>query len=67
LKVIPAYQKFAYELDNLKNDCTKVEDFRNIFDEVEHTVFFDNAHVGIKSNKIVAEKIYDILLQMITN
>jgi len=66
-KVIPAYQKFADELNNLKNGCAKVEDFRNIFDEVEHTVFFDNAHVGIKSNKIVAEKIYGLLSQMISN
>lgn len=65
LKVVPAYEKFADELNYLENDCSRVVDFRNAFDGIEKTVFFDNAHVGIESNKIIAEKIYQILLQMI--
>jgi len=64
-KVVPAFQKFANELDYLENNCSRVEDFRNTFDNVENTVFFDNAHVGIESNKIIAEKIFRILNEMI--
>ena len=64
-KVIPAFQKFANELDYLENNCSRVEDFKNTFDNVENTVFFDNAHVGIESNKIIAEKIFGILNEII--
>ena len=64
-KVIPAYQKFANELDSLEENCSRVEDFRYVFDDIEDSVFFDNAHVGVESNKIIADKIYQILLQMI--
>jgi len=64
-KVIPAYQLFANKLDDLKPDCDIVADFRNIFDDVEGDVYFDNAHVGHLTNEIIAEKILEEISPLI--
>jgi len=55
------YQKFVDLLEELELKCTKVADFRNIFDDVNESVYFDNAHIHYKFNKYVAEKIFDTI------
>lgn len=64
-KVVSSYGKFALELDELNQSCTKAKDFRDIFDNEQNSVYFDNVHVGIDSDHIVAERIYTILNEMI--
>jgi hypothetical protein len=64
-KVVPAYDLFSKELNDLSNHCTKIADFRNIFDNVTDDVYFDNTHVGYQSNKIIADRIYDEVLPII--
>jgi len=44
----------------LDNHCAKTADFRNIFDDVEESVYFDTAHVGSESNKIIADNIFEL-------
>jgi len=60
------YQKFADLLEELELKCTKVADFRNIFDDVNESVYFDNAHIHYKFNKYVAEKIFDTIKNIST-
>jgi hypothetical protein len=42
-------------------------DFRNIFDDVNRGIYFDNAHVGYKNNEIIAEKIFNLIQPVIEN
>jgi lysophospholipase L1-like esterase len=59
------YQLFAEQLDDLANYCTITADFRNAYDNVNGSVYFDFAHVGSESNSIVAKKIDELVLPLI--
>ena len=64
--LIPNYEKYGQKLDEMQDKCTKVFDLRNVFDEQNDTIFHDSGHVGDKGNKIVAEKIYEIILPIVS-
>jgi hypothetical protein len=49
----------------MNNVCTKVFDLRNAFDGQNDTIFHDSGHVGDKGNKIIAEKMHEIILSII--
>jgi len=60
------YEKYNYALNELTQVCTKTADLRNTFDNETGTIFFDAGHVGDKGNKIIAEKLYQIVLPIIS-
>jgi lysophospholipase L1-like esterase len=59
------YQLLADELNNLENYCYKSSDFRNTFDDINESVYFDRVHVGPESNKILADKMADMVVPII--
>jgi lysophospholipase L1-like esterase len=63
--LIPNYEKYGQKLDEMNNVCTKVFDLRNAFDGQNDTIFHDSGHVGDKGNKIIAEKMHEIILSII--
>jgi len=65
-KAVIGYQKFADELNDLNNYCTGTADLRNIFDNVKGTVYFDRAHIDSEDNKIVADKIFELALPLVS-
>ncbi len=60
-KFVIGYNKFADKLKDLDDYCVKIFDFRDIFDDMEETAYFDRAHVGSASNKIIAAKIFELI------
>jgi len=59
------YPLFIEQLDELDIFCTATADFRGIFDNVESTIFFDQAHLKSKGNAIVAEAFYKTSLPIV--
>ena len=54
--------KIAGSLVELENICHGTYDLRMIFDDVKEPLLFDHMHVTDLGNEIVAEEIYEILL-----
>jgi len=61
-----SYEKYAKKMQSLKNSCYQVHDYRNAFDRYTDTIYFDSGHVGDVGNKIIADKIHDVILPIIT-
>jgi len=59
------YQLLADELNDLENYCYVTDDFRNAFDDINESVYFDRVHVGPESNKIIADKMADLVIPLI--
>jgi len=59
------FQKFADKLNELDNYCAKTADFRNIFDDINEVIYFDRAHVGSKSNKIIADEMFELAFPLV--
>ena len=55
------YDIFSNGLLGLENYCYKVEDFRNIFDNVPEFVYFDIAHLADYGNEVVSQRIFEII------
>jgi len=55
------YDIFSNGLLGLENYCYKVEDFRNIFDNVPEFIYFDNAHLADYGNEVVSQRIFEII------
>lgn len=60
-QMLISYQSYANTLDSLKNDCSNVGDLRNTFDNTTDPIFYDLVHMGDEGNKIVAQKIFDLI------
>jgi hypothetical protein len=60
-----AYEKYANNLESLKESCADTYDFRNIFENISDPLYYDKYHVGDKGNKILAEQIHNIALSKI--
>ena len=54
--------KIAGSLVELENICHGTYDLRMIFDDVKEPLLFDHLHVNDLGNEIVAEEIYEILI-----
>ena len=52
-------------INELEPVCNKTSDLRNVFDEITEPVFYDHGHVNDLGNKIVAEKIFEIITPII--
>jgi len=46
-------------LNDLNNSCTGGFDLRNIFDNVQKSVYRDHAHVHYDFNKVLAVEIFE--------
>ena len=66
-KVVASYEKFANKLLYLENHCTKSLDFRNIFDNYEGEIYFDNTHIKYQANEFIAENIFSEAYPIISN
>jgi lysophospholipase L1-like esterase len=60
------YEKYAKKMQSLKNSCYQVHDYRNVFDGYTDTIYFDSGHMSDAGNKIIADKIYEVILPIIT-
>ena len=60
------YQRLAVSLDNLGKHCSLTADFKMIFDDINQPIFFDQIHTGDFGNKIIAEKIYEKILPIVS-
>ena len=52
------YEIYGEKLQLLKNSCYKTLDYRDVFDNYNNTIYFDGGHVGDLGNKIISDKIY---------
>jgi hypothetical protein len=62
---LPALEIYANNLVQIDNSCTKTADLRNIFDEINEPLYLDSVHLGDYGNKIVSDKIYELILPLI--
>ena len=53
-------------LDNLDKHCSLTTDFRTIFDDINQPIYLDAIHTGDFGNKIIAEKIYEEILPIVS-
>ncbi len=60
------YEKFTNKLSDLNLKCTIVE-FRNIFDDIQETVFYGVAHLRHKYYNFVAAKLLEEIHPLIRN
>jgi len=65
--LMPYYPDYVKQLDELKKHCTLTSDLRGIFDNFPGPLFFDVAHVPPIGNQIIAEKIYQLSLPIVTS
>lgn len=61
------YEKYADKLKELSTVCTKTEDLRNAFDDVNGSIYWDNGHIVEAGNMIIAERLYKSLIPIIQN
>jgi len=64
-KRLDIYRYFVEEFDDLNNYCTNTADFRNVFDDIEEGVYFDEAHVGSEHDKIIADEIFELVRPLV--
>jgi len=67
LGIMPYYPDYVKQLDELKKHCTLTADLRGIFDNFPGPLFFDVVHMGPMGNQIIAEKIYQLSLPIVTS
>jgi len=57
--------KISGSLDKLEDICDKTSDFTMIFDNIDQPIFYDWIHTNSLGNKIIAEEIYEVLINHI--
>ena len=62
---LPALQIYANQLKEIDNHCSATGDFQRIFDGNNQPLYLDSVHLGEEGNKIVSEKIYDLILPIV--
>ena len=62
---IDILNKMAGSLVELENICHGTYDLRMIFDDVKEPLLFDHIHVTDLGNEIIAEEIYEILINQL--
>ena len=59
------YEKYANKLEELSTTCKITQDYRDVFDDVSGSIFWDQGHIADAGNMIIAERIYEISLPII--
>ncbi len=60
------YLQYAEQLDAMNEHCVSSVDLRAVFDNIQEPIFYDPGHMAPLGNKIIAEKIYQFSLPIIT-
>jgi lysophospholipase L1-like esterase len=61
----PILENYANQLNLLKTTCDYTFDFRNVMNNIDTTIYFDNVHMSDEGNKIVAKKIFEKILPVV--
>ena len=61
---LPEYEKYTSHLNDLEN-CTAAINLRTIFDNETSPIYWDQGHISDKGNNIVANFLYDKILEFI--
>ena len=61
----PKLSLYVEYLEQLKEDCTKVADFRAIFDYIQEPIYYDVGHITPLGNKILAEHFFAMVLSIL--
>ena len=61
----PKLSLYVEYLDQLKGHCTKVADFRAIFDYIQEPTYYDVGHTTPLGNKILAEHFFAMVLSIL--
>lgn len=56
----------AQSLDDLNYTCEETADLRHIFDDVSEPIYFDAGHVGDRGNEIVAQKLFELAVPLVS-
>ena len=64
ITMLQSYDQYSKSLLYL-DKCSQAIDLQNIFDDYDDTIFYDGGHVSDNGNKIVAKKLYEIILEYI--
>jgi uncharacterized protein YjbI with pentapeptide repeats len=62
MEVLSKLDLLAKKLTELESSCTSTNDLRNAFDEIDSEIFWDGGHMGNAGNKIIAQKMFEIIL-----
>jgi len=62
---LSAYEDFAGVLPELNTKCTKSKDLRNIFQNINETIFYDDVHTGDLGNEIIAKELFELSLPIL--
>ena len=62
---LSAYEDFAGVLPELNTKCTKSKDLRNIFQNINETIFYDAVHTGDLGNEIIAKELFELSLPIL--
>ena len=60
------YQRLAVSINDLSRHCSLTADFTTIFDDMNSPIYLDTIHTGDFGNKIIAEKIYEEILPIVS-
>ena len=59
------YENFANVLPELNAKCIGAKDLRNIFQNINETIFFDDVHTGDLGNEIIAKELFELSLPIL--
>ena len=59
--VLEIFNGIGTQLPQLETSCDVTADLRNIFKNNPEPIFFDEAHINNEGNKIVAQKLFEII------
>ena len=62
---LSAYEDFADVLPELNTKCTKSKDLRNIFQNINESIFYDSIHTGDLGNEIIAKELFELSLPIL--
>jgi len=60
--ILSTLDLLAKKLTELESSCTSTNDLRNAFDEIDSEIFWDAGHMGNAGNKIIAQKMFEVIL-----
>lgn len=63
--VITGLNEFAKVLNELESECYATADLRNVFDGISEPVYYDIGHMSDFGNKIVAQKLFELILPIV--
>ena len=58
-------EKMAKSLPELDKNCSMTADMRNVFDNSQNSIYFDDVHVTDPGNMIIAKKLFELSLPLV--